>query len=59
MYPLQSLKCQIVLRFDTVTSIFSYLKEGKQKVKISNICSTLPEILSGAPPGPILGPNPK
>ena len=41
------------LIFDTVTFIYSYIKERKQNVKINNICSILPTIFSGVPQGSI------
>ena len=44
------------LIIDTVTSIYSYLKERKQKVKINNNCGTLLTILSGKLEEFILGP---
>ena len=40
------------LGFDTVTLIFTYLKQRKQKVLINNILF----MLSGVPQGSILGP---
>ena len=40
------------LGFDTVTFIFTYLKQRKQKVLINNILF----MLSGVPQGSILGP---
>ena len=44
------------LEFDTVTFLFTDLKERKQKVSVNNISSLFEIILSGVPPGSIQGP---
>ena len=44
------------LSFETATFLNSYLKDWKQNVRISNIFSAFPNILSGVPQGSILGP---
>ena len=44
------------LSFDTVTFLNSYLKDGKQNVRINNIFSVFQNIFSGVPKGSILGP---
>ena len=44
------------LSFDTATFLNSYLKDGKQNVRINNIFSVFQNIFSGVPKGSILGP---
>ena len=41
---------------DTLILFYSYLKNRKQSVKINNVFSSLIVLLSGVPPGSILGP---
>ena len=40
----------------TVTFIYSYLKRRKQRVKVNNVLSDFPTLLSRVPQGSILGP---
>ena len=42
--------------FERLTLLCSYLRNGKQCVKINNICSDFLKILPGVPQGSILGP---
>ena len=44
------------LSMDTITFIYSYMKRGKQGVKINDTGSLFKILLSGVPQGSILGP---
>ena len=47
---------ELLRKMPTLASLFDYLKERKQFVRVNNVCSEVLEVTSGLPQGCLLGP---